>query len=243
MPDIFVANNSKPLEDTSPKEQADSKVDSDITSIKDSPIREKPKQDSYASKLSTEANGNSGSVHLFTSFCQDPDDITFENQEEDEKVLLFIRKDLITNLPWIAIGLVLIIAPLIIISIANFFRISLFFLPSSYSLVISVSYYLLISIFLYINFITWYFNINLVTEKRIVEVDFQGIVYKEVSATKLTLVQDVSYTQSGVIRTIFNYGDVLVQTAGTIDNFTFDAVPRPDDAVHIVEDLIGKRNV
>lgn len=80
----------------------------------------------------------------------------------------------------------------------------------------------------------------LVTNQRIVDIDFENLVYKNVAETKLTLVQDVSYTQTGAIRTVFDYGDVLIQTAGTIDNFDLHAVPIPERIVNIVEDLIGK---
>ena len=219
MPDIFVASEKT--------ESAPAK-----TSI----IDEKPliSDHVYTDKKS--------SVHLFTSFCEDPEDITFENQEADEKVLLFIRKDLITNLPWITGGVVFAILPLIITPIFIFFHIPTTFIPQKFMLLFASLYYLLLVTYFFINFITWYFNIDLVTDKRVIDIDFQGLVYKNIATTKISLVQDVSYAQIGVLRTIFNYGNVLVQTAGTIDNFIFESVPRPEDAVHIVENIIGRRN-
>jgi hypothetical protein len=41
----------------------------------------------------------------------------------------------------------------------------------------------------------------------------------------------------GAIRTIFNYGDVLVQTAGEVPNFDFLAVPNPDKVVKVLQEL------
>lgn len=93
---------------------------------------------------------------------------------------------------------------------------------------------------MFMSFITWFFNTSLITTERVVDIDFSEVVYKNIAETKMDLVQDVSYTQSSVIRTLFNYGDVLVQTAGTIDNFDLQAVPNPDRAVEIVEEQIGK---
>ncbi len=226
MSDIFVANNN-----------SNSKENQQVTNdVAENDTGENPP--SYASQL--EKQGSGSMVHLFTSYCEKPDDITFENQDENEKVLLFIRKDLITNIPWIIAGILLIAIPIIVMPVLSLFHIPTSLLPSNYSLVLTVFYYLFVTTFLFINFITWYFNIDIVTEKRVIDIDFEGIVYKNIAATKLSLVQDVSYTQIGVVRTLFDYGDVLVQTAGTIDNFTFEAVPRPEDAVHVVENLIGK---
>jgi hypothetical protein len=222
MPDIFV-NKSKNQEQITENVKMAEKIP--------------PKQFDIAG---VKAGG--GTVHLFTSYCEDPDDITFENQDEDEKILLFIRKDLITNLPWVLAGIILIFFPFVIISVLSILHVPIIVLPQNYIFVSIVFYYLFVTSFLFISFITWYFNIDIVTEKRVVDVDFEGIVYKNIAATKLSLVQDVSYSQVGVVRTIFDYGDVLVQTAGTIDNFTFEAVPRPEDAVHVIENLIGRRH-
>jgi hypothetical protein len=41
----------------------------------------------------------------------------------------------------------------------------------------------------------------------------------------------------GVVRTIFNYGDVLIQTASEVPNFEFLAVPKPDQVVKVLQDL------
>jgi hypothetical protein len=223
MPDIFVADTK-----TQEQEQATKRANDNKPAPIVDPI-----------ELSENLNGG---VHLFSSYCEHPDDISFQNQEEDEKVLLFMRKDMITNLSWILTGLALIIIPLLITPALTYLHIPDAIMPQNWMLALSVFYYLLVTIFIFIKFITWYFNIDLVTEKRILDIELMGIVYKNVAATKLTLVQDVSYSQVGVVRTIFDYGDVLVQTAGTIDNFTFDAIPRPDDAVHVVESLIGRRH-
>lgn len=220
MPDIFVATQKS--QESAPKNE---------DSLNEKPMAE---IDSYSEKTN--------SVHLFTSFSENPNDITFENQEEGEKVLLFIRKDFITNLPWLIGSLFFVLLPIAITPIMLLLHIPIFFIPQKFILLFTIFYYLIVTIFTFVSFITWYFNLNIVTEKRILDIEFAGVVYKNIAATKLNLIQDVSYTQAGVFRTVFDFGDVLIQTAGTIDNFTFEAVPRPEDAVHIVENLIGKRN-
>jgi len=181
-------------------------------------------------------------VHLFSAFKKNPDGITFRDQEGEETILLFIRHSFITNIRWVLFGIFLAILPILVSLSLGFFQNPLPSLPIKYYFMIEAFYYLIIAAYFYINFITWHFNIALVTDKRIIDINFSNLVYKDVAATKLNLVQDVSFAQVGAIRTFFDYGDVLVQTAGTLDNFTFESAPQPENIVHIIEDLIGKRN-
>lgn len=182
------------------------------------------------------------SVHLFSSFCKDPDGISFQSQEKGEKILLFLRRDFITNAKWILIGVVLAILPLLLVFSQQLFKNPLPFLTFKFYLLFLFFYYLFVAAYFYINFITWYYNVALITDRRVIDVDFSSLVYKDVATTKLSLVQDVSYAQVGVVRTFFDYGNILIQTAGSLDNFIFESSPKPEDAVHIIEELIGKRN-
>lgn len=178
-------------------------------------------------------------IHPLSSFCINPIGVSFENQEEDEKVLLFLRRHFITNLPWLFITLILSIVPPVIF-ILNVKVPGLFFnIPENILTVLIIFYYLIVFSYAFINFITWYYNISLVTQKRVVDIDFSDVVYHDVAMTKLNLVEDVNYNQIGFIRSFFNYGDVFVQTAGEKPNFDFLAVPQPAKAVDIIENLIG----
>ncbi len=179
-------------------------------------------------------------MHIFSAFCEIPDGVTFEAQEDDEKILLLLRKSFITNIPWLFIATILSLIPPVSLQFIHPENTPLVFLSPAYIFVLLSLYYLFIAAYVFISFITWYFNTSLITTKRIVDIDFEDLVYKNIAETKIDLVQDVSYTQSGVIRTLFGYGDVLVQTAGPIDNFDLRAVPHPYRAVEVMENLIGK---
>jgi hypothetical protein len=179
-------------------------------------------------------------VHLFSAIGKNPTDMLFQNQEENERVLLFVRKAFVTNAPWIVFAGILLILPIVVQSFFIIINFKIFVFPARYLLFFLLFYYLLILSYIYVNFITWYFKISLVTDIRVLEVDFSNLVYKHVAATKIDLIQDISYSQVGVLRTLFDYGNVLAQTAGTIDNFTFEAVPQPENVVQVIENLIGK---
>jgi hypothetical protein len=219
MPDIFVASPKKTTETAIPAP--------DVT--KDQPVDAETPSDT------------SNRVHLFSAFTRNPYDISFQNQAENEKVILFIRRSFFTNIKWLVMGLFLLIIPLLIFLTQGLWGFTFLTLPPKVSLLFIAFYYLLLTTYFYVNYITWYFNISLVTDKNVIDVDFSGLVFKNVAATKISLVQDVSYAQIGVVRNFFDFGDVLVQTAGTLENFTFEAAPKPQKIVHIIESMIGKR--
>jgi hypothetical protein len=181
------------------------------------------------------------SVHLFAAFCENPGDITFKNKHDNETVLLFVRKHFITNFIWVSVSIILLILPLIFGPLAALFNFYLPFLTAKYVLFFTLFYYLFVLSYAFVRFITWYFNVSLVTNERVVDIDFSDVIYKNLASTTLDLVQDVSYTQAGVFRTFFHYGDVEVQTAGEEPHFDFDAVPQPDNVAHIIGGLIGKK--
>lgn len=179
------------------------------------------------------------SAHLFATYCENPPGVFFETEDPDEKILLLVKRHFITNVPWIITALILALIPLalnIVFTITN----APFTLPERFITVFLLFYYLAIFGYAFINFITWFYNMTIVTQKRIVDIDFSDIVYHDVAQTKLTLVEDVNYTQSGFIRTFFNYGDVFVQTAGGKENIEALAIPKPAIMAQLVADFIGK---
>ena len=65
-----------------------------------------------------------------------------------------------------------------------------------------------------------------------------GLLYKQLSSSQLDKIQDVTYKQGGISDTFFNFGTVLIQTAGTEPNFEFEAVPRPNQVVEQINQII-----
>lgn len=179
-------------------------------------------------------------VKFYTSLCINPEGVTFENQESDEEIVLLVRRDLITNVPWIVTALILISIPPLI-SLFNDLFTPFFQISATTQLIAIIFYYLIVFGFILVEFTLWYFNVGIVTNKRIIDLDLSGILFKHVSETRLNLVEDVSYVKVGSIRTIFDYGDVLIQTAGTLANFEFLRAPEPARIVRIIADMIGEK--
>lgn len=190
--------------------------------------------------LSIGSEERRNAIPLFASFWQNPHGVYFDTQEANEHILLFLRRHFITNVPWIFYTFLLACLPPIVSYIFTRIDYPFTFLPATFIAAIVGMYYLVLATSSYLHFLDWYYNISLITPKRVLDIELKDLVYKKISATKISLVQDINYTQTGTIRTLFNYGEVLIQTAGTQDNFYINSVPKPEVVVRIVEELIGK---
>ncbi|MFH1895909.1 MAG: hypothetical protein ABH814_00330 [bacterium] len=111
------------------------------------------------------------------------------------------------------------------------------FLPKA-QLLTAVLWYLVTISFVFESFLNWYFNVAIVSNQRVIDIDFSWPLYRNVSECELSRVQDVGYVIAGFGATAFNYGDVLVQTASEITRFVFNSVPNVDKAHDIITDLV-----
>jgi len=158
--------------------------------------------------------------------------IRFEAQGDNEQVILVVRAHPITQIPWLLNSIIFIV----------FFYYLNFFLPSFLNLgqIIFINLFALstISAYIWFNFLSWYFNVGIVTNQRVVDVDLQAIVYREVTYANLNKIEDVTSKGGGFLASIFNYGNVFIQTAGTEVNVEFMDIPRPAEVSRIINNLI-----
>lgn len=178
---------------------------------------------------------------VFSTYLLHPSDIRFETQGIDEEVLLFLRQHLIVFVPQLMLGLVFFFIPIGVFPFLFRFIGGLSSLPAGYIMVGMIFWYEALFGYLLASFIHWYFNIFIVTNKRIIDIDFLFLLYKKFSETKLDKVQDISFKTGGIMATMFNYGDVIIQTAGELPNFVFEKVPRPSEVVRIISELTSVR--
>ena len=110
-------------------------------------------------------------------------------------------------------------------------------LPGNYQFVLTLAWYLIAIAYSFEKFLGWYFDVYIITNHRVIDIDFINLLTKKFSEADLNRIQDVTSEVSGVSQTMFNYGNVLIQTAAEINEIHFEKVPHPDRIVRILQDL------
>lgn len=90
------------------------------------------------------------------------------------------------------------------------------------------AFFLFAWLFLFQNFMDYYLDVWIVTNKRVLNIEQTGLFARTVSELRLYRVQDVTSTVKGVVETIFDFGDVEIQTAGEKTRFIFEQIPHPN---------------
>jgi membrane protein YdbS with pleckstrin-like domain len=167
------------------------------------------------------------------AFFHYPRGVSFINEDPEEVIVLMLRRHPITNVAWVVTALFMLILPSFFTSFSLFVS-----FPLGYQVVIILIWYLITTAFVFEEFLSWFFNVNIITDERILDVDFVNLIYREMTDAKIDQIQDVTVQIGGAVRTFFNYGDVIIQTAAQVPRIRFEAVPRPDDVARVLRELI-----
>lgn len=176
-------------------------------------------------------------AHILSAFIERPERVRFETQQQDEQIILLLRAHPITNLRWIIIALLLIAAPFIFFSNLQFLGITPSPVTARIEVIVTIVWELIAFGYIFEQFLNYYFSVYIITNLRVVDIDFVNLLGKKVSDAQIADIEDVTYTQNGVFRSVFNYGDVIIQTAGAKPEVDFRAIPRPDDVVQILAEI------
>ena len=173
-----------------------------------------------------------GRTRALSSFCLLPGRVRFETQETRERIILLLREHWLKQISWLATAIGLMFLPLVL----NWIPL-IDFLSADYQFIAIVIWYLLIIAFIYEQFISWYFHVFIVTDERIIDINFINLIYKEISEAKIDNIEDVTYKQGGVTRAFFDFGEVACQTAAEQRQFVMENVPHPGRVVKILNEL------
>jgi hypothetical protein len=233
MPVVFDSNNQKP--------HSSSKADTYPPARSTHPKQHRSHNSKKRKKIHSPTQNHRLPHRTSTSlgaYTIRPQKVHFSTQGKDEQIILFLRKHPITQLPWILVLILITIVPFFAIPLLSSLTNLLTVLPLMFWVVFIIFYYMGVFAYGYVNFILWYYNINIVTNERVIDIDFLYLLVQEVTAARLTQVEDVTLKRTGSFSTLYDYGNVFVQTAGTEVNIEFLQIPKPRQVSQILIDLL-----
>ena len=178
---------------------------------------------------------NNKKSSAFYSYIINPE-LKFDTHEVGEKVSLLLRSHPFTQIGWVLVSILLIIFVFVLnFFIKDFFNLEQIFITNLFFIIFIFSY-------IWINVLNWYFNVGIVTNRRVIDIDFYAVIYKEITVAQLNKIEDITVKSGGYFGSYFDYGSIFVQTAGSEVNVEFINIPHPSEVAQIINRLLGKKH-
>lgn len=104
------------------------------------------------------------------------------------------------------------------------------------------AYYLILVTWFFVVWLDYYLDVGIVTDERVVDIDQAGLFKRNIAELECGMVQDVTSDKRGVLQTVFDFGDVVIQTAGERANFEFKGIRHPDLVVNQIREAVKGRD-
>lgn len=159
----------------------------------------------------------------------------------NEKIILIVRKHWVVLLEHTAMAVLLAAVSLVLFPFARSLLASYAPLGADvemWHVVISFFFVIyLMSLFaaLFFALMDYYLDMWIITDKRIIDIEQRGLFSRETAEVPVSNVQDVTLDVHGILRTIFKFGTIKLQTAGMREFFIKD-VPH----LHRIKDEVLK---
>ncbi|MBU2577825.1 hypothetical protein KKA69_03250 [Patescibacteria group bacterium] len=177
-------------------------------------------------------------ISIFKTFIKEPLNTDYQGRDSDETIEILLRRSLYSLLPRFLMSVFLFVTPLFLIPFLakiTLYKVPVFGGPSLF--VLTLFFYLFTFGFVFETFLYWFFEVFLVTNKKIVDIDKSC---RSISETPLVNIQDINSKINGSIGEILNIGSIFIQTAGETTEFKIDMVDNPSVVRDAISDLVTK---
>lgn len=86
----------------------------------------------------------------------------------------------------------------------------------------------------------YYLDILIISNKRIIDIEQQGMFYREISSFPLENIQDITIDIPGIVATFLDFGNVKLQTASEKSNFIIPNAAHPEIVKQTIQDAHDK---
>jgi membrane protein YdbS with pleckstrin-like domain len=156
------------------------------------------------------------------------EDIHFEGQRADEKVLYYCLQHPMIFAPVTLICLISLVIPYFLVRLLDG-------LPQLIGLII---YAVFLVVYIFYHYFTYNNSESILSSERILSIDQLGFFQKKISEAELERVQDVSTNIKGVIPTFFRYGNVTIRTASNETQIILESIADPYSVQQIIVQAI-----
>ena len=170
-----------------------------------------------------------------TSFSIFPKKVTFYGKDPAEDIVLIVRTHWVAFVPHIVFVLLILALPLIFLALSS--QVSFLGTTTLYIGMLIVCLILALNVTI-TTILKWYYTVNIVTDQRIVVIKMDNAFYHSYAEAQLEKIEDVTHTNIGVLGTIFDVGDVHIDTAGHGVDFHLRMLPRPRELQDVINDLL-----
>ncbi len=172
-----------------------------------------------------------GRKALGGAFCVAPG-TGFVGVQGDEEAVLLLRAHPIVNIKWMALVLVMLLIPSLFTDLGAFSMVS-----GKLVFIGQMLWYLVTFAYALESFLHWYYSVFIVTNERIVDIDFHNLLFREVSYATLNHIEEPSMMAGGLFGTMFRFGNVRIATAAEGPTIEGAALPYPDMVVRMISEL------
>ncbi|HPQ79734.1 MAG TPA: PH domain-containing protein [Candidatus Dojkabacteria bacterium] len=171
-----------------------------------------------------------------SSFMPFPRNTSFLGKEDDESVVLILRKHWQFFLPTILECILLLLLPFILSAIIpdlsqnGLFTFALF-----------LAFLLISSTLLIYQYVRWFYGVNIITDQRVIDMDFETLFFQKTTEARLERIEDITFKQVGVISSLFDIGSIYIQTAGAKSEIEFKGIYNPKQVQDILSDLLESK--
>jgi hypothetical protein len=187
----------------------------------------------HVDEYSEVMRAESPATKLLSAFMPKPVSVAFDNQDSSEHIVLVLRRHPLTLFKSFIIAIFMLIMPAFLSAVGMFA-----FLPGNYQFAAIILWFLITFGYVLEVFLTWFFSVYIITDERIIDVDFISLIYKDISSAKTDKIEDVTTVTGGALQSMFDYGSIKIQTAGAKTEIEFESIPHPSRVTKLLNELM-----
>jgi membrane protein YdbS with pleckstrin-like domain len=165
-----------------------------------------------------------------------PKDVKFVRKEKDEEIILVTRRHWTAYITHIIISLILPVIPTILLFLSSnnpeIYGVSTIYIGLFIATIV-VSINILVTAI-----VQWFYNVSIITDKRILSLHVVNIFQHQYTEILWTKIQDVSHDSVGLLSSIFDIGNIYIDTAGEGVDLILKFVPKPRDVQDVIDNLV-----